>query len=91
MALARGGYLERAVPGLGKGDPIELWLLFNELEKAGAPYDGISITMMIAGVVILAIAAGAFLAMVAYLDSYLTRGAPGAGADASSQAGAYRP
>lgn len=46
---------------------------------------------MIAGVVILAIAAGAFLAMVAYLDSYLTRGAPGAGADASSQAGAYRP
>jgi YjbE family integral membrane protein len=47
--------------------------------------------VMIAGVVILAIAAGAFLAMVAYLDSYLTRGAPGAGADASSQAGAYRP
>jgi hypothetical protein len=46
---------------------------------------------MIAGVVILAIAAGAFLAMVAYLDSYLTQGAPGAGADASSQAGAYRP
>ena len=51
LALAEGGYLERAVPGLGKGDPIELWLLFNELEKAGAPYDGISITMMIAGVV----------------------------------------
>ena len=47
--------------------------------------------VMIAGVVILAIAAGAFLAMVAYLDSYLTRGAAGAGADASSQAGAYRP
>jgi YjbE family integral membrane protein len=47
--------------------------------------------VMIAGVVILAIAAGALLAMVAYLDSYLTRGAPGAGADASSQAGAYRP
>jgi alkylation response protein AidB-like acyl-CoA dehydrogenase len=50
-ALARGGYLERAVPGLGKGDPVELWMLFNELEKAGAPFDGISITMMIAGVV----------------------------------------
>ena len=47
--------------------------------------------VMIAGVVILAIAAGAFLGMVAYLDGYLTRGAPGAGADASSQAGAYRP
>ena len=29
--------------------------------------------------------------MVAYLDSYLTRGGPAAGADASSQAGAYRP
>ena len=39
----------------------------------------------------LAIAAGAFLAMVAYLDSHLNRGAPGVGADASSQAGAYRP
>ena len=51
LALARGGYLERAVPGLGIGDPVELWQLFNELEKAGAPYDGISITMMIAGVV----------------------------------------
>jgi hypothetical protein len=47
--------------------------------------------VVIAGVVILAIAAGAFLGMVAYLDSYLTRGAPRAGADASSQAGAYRP
>ena len=47
--------------------------------------------VMIAGVVILAIAAGAFLGMVAYLDGYLTRGAPRAGADASSQAGAYRP
>jgi YjbE family integral membrane protein len=49
------------------------------------------IRVMIAGVVILAIAAGAFLAMVAYLDSHLNRGAPGVGADASSQAGAYRP
>ena len=28
LALARGGYLERAVPGLGKGDPVELWQLF---------------------------------------------------------------
>ena len=31
-ALAERGYLERAVPGLGKGDPVELWLLFHELE-----------------------------------------------------------
>jgi alkylation response protein AidB-like acyl-CoA dehydrogenase len=50
-ALAARGYLERAVPGLGKGDPVELFVLFNELEKAGAPYDGISVAVMIAGVV----------------------------------------
>ena len=50
-ALAAEGLLERAVPGLGTGDPIELWLLFNELEKAGAPYDGISVALMIAGVI----------------------------------------
>ena len=47
--------------------------------------------VMIFGVLILAIVAGAFLVFVAYVDSYLNRGAPGAGADASSQAGAYRP
>ena len=40
-ALGREGFLERAVPGLGKGDPIELWMLFHELEKAGAPLDGL--------------------------------------------------
>jgi alkylation response protein AidB-like acyl-CoA dehydrogenase len=50
-ALGGAGYLERAVPGLGKGDPIELYLLFNELEKAGAPFDGLAIALMIAGVV----------------------------------------
>ena len=50
-ALAKHGLLERAVPGMGKGDPIELWILFNELEKAGAPYDGIAVSLMIAGVV----------------------------------------
>jgi alkylation response protein AidB-like acyl-CoA dehydrogenase len=51
QALAAEGLLERAVPGLGKGDPIELWVLFNELEKSGAPYDAISVAIMIAGVV----------------------------------------
>ncbi|MEY4228876.1 MAG: hypothetical protein RLZ84_1468 [Actinomycetota bacterium] len=51
FALAKHGLLERAVPGMGKGDPIELWILFNELEKAGAPYDGIAVSLMIAGVV----------------------------------------
>jgi alkylation response protein AidB-like acyl-CoA dehydrogenase len=49
-ALAKEGLLERAVPGLGLGDPLELWVLFNELEKSGAPYDGISVSIMIAGV-----------------------------------------
>ena len=50
-ALAAEGLLERAVPGLGKGDPVELFTLFNELEIAGVPYDGISVSVMIAGVV----------------------------------------
>lgn len=50
-ALAEHGFLERATPGLGKGDPVELWVLFNELEKAGAPIDGLAIALMIAGVV----------------------------------------
>lgn len=50
-ALAAEGLVERAVPGLGKGNPIELWVLFNELEKAGVPYDALAVSVMIAGVV----------------------------------------
>ena len=50
-ALAERGLIERAVPGLGKGDPVELFVLFNELEKAQVPYDGLSVAVMIAGVV----------------------------------------
>lgn len=50
-ALAARGLVERAVPGLGRGDPIELWVLFNEMEKAGAPYDALAVAVMIAGVV----------------------------------------
>ncbi len=50
-ALGDAGFLERAVPGRGKGDPIELYVLFSELEKAGVPYDGLAIALMIAGVV----------------------------------------
>ncbi|CAB4761235.1 MAG: acyl-CoA dehydrogenase [Actinobacteria bacterium] len=50
-AMAEAGLLERAVPGLGKGDPIELWVLFHELEKSQAPYDSISVALMIAGVI----------------------------------------
>jgi alkylation response protein AidB-like acyl-CoA dehydrogenase len=51
LELGRRGILERAVPGLGKGDPIEMYVMFNELEKAGAPYDGLAVALMIAAVV----------------------------------------
>jgi alkylation response protein AidB-like acyl-CoA dehydrogenase len=50
-ALAAEGLLERAVPGLGRGHPMELWVLFNELEKAGAPFDGLAVAVLVAGVV----------------------------------------
>ena len=50
-ALGQAGFIERAVPGMGQGDPIELWILFHELEKSGAPYDGLAVAVMIAGVV----------------------------------------
>ncbi len=50
-ALADAGLLAGAVPGYGDRDPIEHYILFNELEKAGAPYDGLAVTMLVAGVV----------------------------------------
>ncbi|MCU1396843.1 MAG: Acyl-CoA dehydrogenase [Ilumatobacteraceae bacterium] len=50
-ALAAEGLIERAVPGLGAGDPIELWVLFNEIEKVGSPVDALAVAVMIAGVV----------------------------------------
>jgi alkylation response protein AidB-like acyl-CoA dehydrogenase len=50
-ALADRGFIERAVPGLGAGDPLELWVLFNELEKAGGLIDALAVSVMIAGVV----------------------------------------
>lgn len=49
--LAERGLLERTVPGLGKGDPIELWILFNELEKATVPYDALSVMLIVAAMV----------------------------------------
>ena len=49
--LAEAGLLAGAVPGYGDRDPIELYVLFNELEKAGAPYDGLAVTMLVAGVI----------------------------------------
>ena len=50
-ALADAGLLAGAVPGYGNRDPVELYVLFNELEKAGAPYDGLAVAMLVAGVV----------------------------------------
>lgn len=50
-ALAERGFIERAVPGMGAGDPIELWVLFNEIEKAGGPIDALAVSVMIAGVI----------------------------------------
>jgi alkylation response protein AidB-like acyl-CoA dehydrogenase len=50
-ALAERGYIERAVPGIGKGDPIELWVLFNEMEKAAAPSDALSVLIIVAGII----------------------------------------
>jgi alkylation response protein AidB-like acyl-CoA dehydrogenase len=50
-ALADAGLLHGALPGVGDRDPVELWILFNELEKAGAPYDGLAVTMMVGGVI----------------------------------------
>ena len=49
--LAEAGLLAGAVPGYGDRAPIELYVLFNELEKAGAPYDGLAVTMLVAGVI----------------------------------------
>lgn len=50
-ALAAEGLIERAVPGLGEGNPLELFVLFNELEKASAPYDALAVAVLVAGVV----------------------------------------
>ena len=50
-ALADAGLLDGAVPGYGNRDPVELYVLFNELEKSGAPYDGLAVTMLVAGVI----------------------------------------
>jgi len=50
-AIADAGLLAGSIPGYGDRDPIELYLLFNELEKAGAPYDGLAVTMLVAGVI----------------------------------------
>jgi alkylation response protein AidB-like acyl-CoA dehydrogenase len=53
-AFAERGWVRAAMPksmgGQGRG-PEELATLFQEFEFAGAPYDGMSVSMMIAGIV----------------------------------------
>jgi alkylation response protein AidB-like acyl-CoA dehydrogenase len=50
-ALGEHGLLARAVPGIGTGDPIELWLITNELELASVPYDASAMVVAVAAVV----------------------------------------
>jgi len=49
--IADRGWLAGAVPGLGERDPVELYLLFHEIETQGGPIDGLVFNMMIAGVI----------------------------------------
>jgi len=49
-ALGELGVLIRATPGPEK-DPVELWLLSSEMEKAGAPFDSTGMVLTIAGVI----------------------------------------
>lgn len=48
-ALGRAGILAQAVPGAGQ-DPLAMWMLSSEAEKAGAPFDSFSMSLVIAGV-----------------------------------------
>jgi alkylation response protein AidB-like acyl-CoA dehydrogenase len=53
-AIAARGWIEQALPaalGGGGRDPEELATLFHELEIAGAPYDGLSVVVMVACVI----------------------------------------
>ena len=51
-AMAARGWLAAAVPGSADArDPFEMAALFRELELADAPYHGLSVTMIVAGVV----------------------------------------
>jgi alkylation response protein AidB-like acyl-CoA dehydrogenase len=51
-AMAGRGWLAAAVPGSPDArDPFEMAALFRELELADAPYHGLSVTMLVAGVI----------------------------------------
>ena len=47
--LGEAGLLREAVPGPDT-DPVLVHLLFSELEKAGAPHEGIAVNLLVAGV-----------------------------------------
>src|SRR5260370_24572377 len=50
-AIAERGWLAAAIPGSPEArDPFEMAALFRELELADAPYHGMSVTMLVAGV-----------------------------------------
>jgi alkylation response protein AidB-like acyl-CoA dehydrogenase len=48
-ALAEAGLFLPAVPG-PDSDPVLTHLLFSEMEKAGVPYEGIAVNLLVAGV-----------------------------------------
>ncbi len=50
-AFGERGILARVTPGVGTGDPVELFAFTNEMEVASVPYDAITMTVAIAGVV----------------------------------------
>jgi alkylation response protein AidB-like acyl-CoA dehydrogenase len=50
-AMGEAGLIRRAVPGVGKGDPLELFTITNELEKAAAPFDAISMVIQLSAVI----------------------------------------
>lgn len=49
-ALGEAGILRRAVPGEGQ-DPVDMWVLSSEAEKAMVPFDSTGMVLAIAGVV----------------------------------------
>ena len=48
-ALAQAGLLLHAVPGPDR-DPVLVHLLFSEMEKAGLPFEGIAVNLLVAGI-----------------------------------------
>lgn len=50
-AMGEAGLIGRAAPGIGTGDPLELFTITNELEKASAPYDAITMVIQMAAVI----------------------------------------